>query len=99
MQMSSTIALPVWFVVLAGLLAAIGLLDRLLMPGVHAQPIKIFVCCQTCPNRSGLIKTMSLFFLDPATISPTVHAKHGSAMTPPDASVYMGSKGARDAST
>ena len=35
MQMTSTIALPVWFVALAGLLAAIGLLDRLLMPGVR----------------------------------------------------------------
>ena len=32
---SSTITLPTWVVVLAGLLAAIGLLDRLLMPGVR----------------------------------------------------------------
>jgi len=33
--MSSTINLPVWFVALAGILAAIGLLDRLLMPSVR----------------------------------------------------------------
>ena len=35
MQMSSTVALPIWFVILAGILAAIGLLDRLLMPGLR----------------------------------------------------------------
>ncbi len=33
--MSSTVTLPTWLVVLAGILAAIGLLDRLLMPGVR----------------------------------------------------------------
>lgn len=33
--MASSIELPVWFVALAGLLAAIGLVDRLLAPGVR----------------------------------------------------------------
>lgn len=33
--MASTIELPVWFVALAGLLAAFGLVDRLLAPGVR----------------------------------------------------------------
>ena len=35
MPMSSTISLPVWFVVLAGVLATIGIIDRLLMPSVR----------------------------------------------------------------
>ncbi len=35
MEFASTIELPVWFVVLAGLLAAIGLIDRLLTPAVR----------------------------------------------------------------
>ena len=30
--MSSTVALPLWFVVIAGLLAILGLLDRFLVP-------------------------------------------------------------------
>ena len=33
--MSTTIALPLWFVVIAGVLALAGLIDRLLVPGLR----------------------------------------------------------------